>query len=474
MMEADRVAIDVFPAGVQHAAVGQDGGRILGEGAGGQHPDTVAVRAAPVEHGRLGEEAADPAIAAAGTEHDVAIGQVRRLDIVERPVGKLPELAAVGVDLVQVVMAAAGLAVREQDFPAVVMDHRVANGAAGIVQQRHQLAGAHVQFQQPAAVGAVDPQIRIDARISEIGIVVAARIAARPALGEDDLLAAVELQAGQKLGAAVGLLLATVGFQPFECFGPRGIAGGDFLVAERAAPQGQLVDIAAKPGAGGRGARRIADAQPLVGRAVQRTVVAGRADQTAVQIHGQRAFRRPLGMGAGDRGQVVPATGVDPPPFGEQVLAVALVMVQARPALVNCHVVGVLRRGAPSQHQAAPRGQVYRMDPGFDGIFGTQPQSFRQRSGQPLGVAFLDAQRHGPPADARQFLGGNEPCGSRFAAHPAGDQFIHAARPGPQRSVETPRRHKAVRRRRWLDERRYNGNNPQQYRAQRLAVPYVA
>ena len=65
---------------------------------GGELADVPAVGVAAVDIGHLGHPAVDPAAAPCGDEHDAAVGQPARLDVVVDPVGQLPQAAAVGVE----------------------------------------------------------------------------------------------------------------------------------------------------------------------------------------------------------------------------------------------------------------------------------------------------------------------------------------------------------------------------------------
>jgi hypothetical protein len=118
MMVVDLGSVDIFPALIQDAAVGQRPRRVVVFHIGRQRAEVSAVGVAAVQHGDLGQPALDPALAAAGDEHDAVVGQIGRFDVVVGPVGQLPQVAAVHVDLVQMIVLGAAGPVREQDFPA--------------------------------------------------------------------------------------------------------------------------------------------------------------------------------------------------------------------------------------------------------------------------------------------------------------------------------------------------------------------
>ena len=92
-------AVDVFPAGIEDASVGQRPRRVVVLDVAGELADVLALAVAAVQHRHLGQPAVHPAFAAARNEHDAAIGQVAGLDVVPGAVGQLAQPAAVGVDL---------------------------------------------------------------------------------------------------------------------------------------------------------------------------------------------------------------------------------------------------------------------------------------------------------------------------------------------------------------------------------------
>ena len=191
VVELDLAAVDVFPAGVEDAAVGQHPGRVVVLGVGRDALDVRAVGVAAVEDADLGHPAVDPAVAAGGDEDDVAVGQVGGLEVVVRAVGELAQARAVDVDLVEVVVAGACLAVGEEDPLAVVVDLRVADGAARVVDDRGDFAGSRVPPGEPAGVGdrAVAGEghlVFIVAVVADVGVPV--RVVVLHAGAEDDFL----------------------------------------------------------------------------------------------------------------------------------------------------------------------------------------------------------------------------------------------------------------------------------------------
>ncbi len=92
MMKRELVAIDVLPTHKQHAPIGQHPWRVFLFGVVGHHADVPAVAIASVQHGHLRSPARNEAMAATGAEHDPAVGQVDRFDVVVRPVGQLPQI----------------------------------------------------------------------------------------------------------------------------------------------------------------------------------------------------------------------------------------------------------------------------------------------------------------------------------------------------------------------------------------------
>ncbi len=150
VMELDVAAINVFPAGIEDATVGQDPGSVVLPRVEGEAADVAAVDFAAVDGAHLRHPAGHPTAAAGGDEGDAAIGQVGRLIIVVRPVGNLPEAAAVKLDLVEVVVMRACLEVGEDGLVAVIMDLRIADGAPFGVKEDGGLARGEMELHEPA------------------------------------------------------------------------------------------------------------------------------------------------------------------------------------------------------------------------------------------------------------------------------------------------------------------------------------
>ena len=182
----DLAAIDVFPARVEHAAVGQRPGRVVLFVVAGDGADVLAVGVAPVHDGDLREPAVDPALAAGGDEDDVAVGQVGGLDVVVGAVGELAQAGAIGVDLVEVVLLRAAFAIAEEDLLAVVVDLRVAHAAARVVEQ----GGEFARGQVPAVeLGAFAPglALRVVGVVADVGVPMAVGLV-QLAGGEDEIV----------------------------------------------------------------------------------------------------------------------------------------------------------------------------------------------------------------------------------------------------------------------------------------------
>ena len=182
----DLRAIDVFPAGVEDSPVGQHPGRVVLLEVRRELAEVAAVGVAAVEIGHLGQPAVDPAPAAGGNENDAAVGQEAGLDVVVDAGGQLPQSAAVGSDLVEVVRVLAASTIGEDDPPAVVIDARVADGPLRIVDQHGHLAAGEAQLAEPAAL-AVALLMSVGREIAEVGIPVLVEDAPH---GEDNLLGA--------------------------------------------------------------------------------------------------------------------------------------------------------------------------------------------------------------------------------------------------------------------------------------------
>ena len=150
------IAVDVFPAVVNDPAVGQQRGvalvqravaDLLHVGAVGLHREQVA-HDVPVAHAVLG--------LAGRREQDAAVGQVDRVDVGQAGSERdLPQLGAIRVHFVNVVVVLAIAAHRKQDLRAVEADVGVAGHAVRHFQQRLHLAGCQVdRLQRPAALKA--------------------------------------------------------------------------------------------------------------------------------------------------------------------------------------------------------------------------------------------------------------------------------------------------------------------------------
>ena len=157
MMVQQLIAVDILPAHVQHAAVGQHPRRVFLFGVVGEHADVAAVGVAAVQRGHLGPPARHEPMAAAGAEDDAAVGRVDRLDVVVRSVRQLPEIRRRRCRFRTGGTSRCRPAIREQNLPAVVMDLRIADPAVRIVQQDLQLAGPQIQAAQASAVAKGEP-----------------------------------------------------------------------------------------------------------------------------------------------------------------------------------------------------------------------------------------------------------------------------------------------------------------------------
>ena len=186
MVVVDLAAIHVFPARVEEAAVGQRPGGVVVFVVAGDGADVAAVGVAAVHDRDLGEPAVDPALAARGDEDDVAVRQIGGLDIVVGAVGELAQAGAIGIDLVEVILLRAALAIAEEDLLAVVMDLGVADAAARVIEQGSELVGGEVQAVE---LGAFPPclAIRVVGVIAEVGIPMAVGLV-QLARGEDEVV----------------------------------------------------------------------------------------------------------------------------------------------------------------------------------------------------------------------------------------------------------------------------------------------
>ena len=186
MMVVDLAAIHVFPARVEQAAIGQRPGGIVLLVVAGDGADVLAAGVAAIQDGDLREPAVHPALAARGDEDDVAVGQVGGLDVVVRAVRELAQAGAIGVDLAEVILLGAALAIAEEDLAAVVVDLRVAHAAARVIEQRGELARGQVQAIE---LGAFPPCLarRVVGVVADVGIPMPVGLV-DPARGEDDIV----------------------------------------------------------------------------------------------------------------------------------------------------------------------------------------------------------------------------------------------------------------------------------------------
>lgn len=157
MMVEQLVAVDILPPRIEHSAIGQHPGRVFVLGIAAHCAEVLAVAVAAVEDGDPGVPAGHRTPAAAGDEHDPAVGQVGRLDVVVRAVGHLDQTAAVGVDFAEVIGVLAALAIREEDLATLVMDDRIADPAFRIIEEHLQLTGSQVEPAETSAF-AVRPE----------------------------------------------------------------------------------------------------------------------------------------------------------------------------------------------------------------------------------------------------------------------------------------------------------------------------
>ncbi|OHB83391.1 MAG: hypothetical protein A2V98_12470 [Planctomycetes bacterium RBG_16_64_12] len=135
MVIVDLAAVDVLPALIDEPSVGQGPRRVVVLQVGGDRVDVLPVGTAAVHHRHFRQPALHPTLAAAGDEHDVAVGQIGRLDVVEGPVGQTPEAGPVDVDLIEVIILRPAGAIGEKDSLAVVMDLGISHRAFRIVDK---------------------------------------------------------------------------------------------------------------------------------------------------------------------------------------------------------------------------------------------------------------------------------------------------------------------------------------------------
>ncbi len=186
MVIVDLAAIDVFPARIEDAAIGQRPGCVILLVVAGDGADVPAIGVATVQDGDLRKPAVDPALAARRDENDVAVGKVGGLDIIVGAIGKLPQAAAVGIDFVKVVLLRATFAIAEEDLPAFVVNLRVTHTTARVIKERAELAGGQAPTIE---LGAFPPclPLRVVGVVAYVCIPMPVRLI-DPARGEDDIV----------------------------------------------------------------------------------------------------------------------------------------------------------------------------------------------------------------------------------------------------------------------------------------------
>ena len=169
-MEAQLATVNVLPSHVEDPAVGQHGRRVVMLHVAGDLPDVSSIGLATVQNRDLRVVAWDPTLAPRGTEHDVAIGQIGRLDVVERPERQLSQARAIGANFIEVEGFRSGLAVGKDEALPVVVDLWIADAASWIVEEIDYPARSHVKTTQAPAVLAVHHFVRIGVPVSEVRV----------------------------------------------------------------------------------------------------------------------------------------------------------------------------------------------------------------------------------------------------------------------------------------------------------------
>ena len=206
--------VDVFPSLIQQASVGQRPRRVVVLEIRRNGADVRTVCVAAVQHGHLGQPALDPTIAAAGYEDDPVVGQVTGLEVVMGAVGQLPQIRAIHIDFVEVIVGRFCFAVRKEDLLSVIMDDGIAHRSLGILEDRRHLAGSQFQPAQLPAV-AIGQSVLVVRVVTEVGVPVP--IFAGLTQCEDDFLDALVREILQQQLASVSLgRPASLGSLPFQ------------------------------------------------------------------------------------------------------------------------------------------------------------------------------------------------------------------------------------------------------------------
>lgn len=174
VMELDLAPVHVLPARVQDPSIGQHGRSVVVFRIVRNSLNVAAIGVAPMQHTDLRLPAIDPALAASRNKNNAAVRQVAGLVVIKLTRRQLCQTRSVQVDLVKVIEIRVSFAVRKEHLLRVVVDRRIAHGAAlGIEQHRH-LATLQIQFAELAdprlAVARVGLVVLVVAEIADVGV----------------------------------------------------------------------------------------------------------------------------------------------------------------------------------------------------------------------------------------------------------------------------------------------------------------
>ena len=186
--------VQVLRAGPQDAAVAHHRRLPLAQVGMGKTPQVRAVGVHAVQHVGLRPPAEEADLAPRGDEGQAAVGQGHRVEIVERPVGQLPQAGAVGCHRVHVPVRRPTVHLRlvgpvgEVDGPGVEVRHRLAHDALAAVEE---LLDAGAVRPEPVLLVAgnvqhIDAAARFENPVQVLAVVV--RFQERMPLGEQDAL----------------------------------------------------------------------------------------------------------------------------------------------------------------------------------------------------------------------------------------------------------------------------------------------
>ena len=122
-----------------------------------------------MDGGDLREPAVHPPASARGDKNDIAIRKIGRFKIIEYTRCQLPQVFAIDVDFIEVIVLLAALAIGEDDFPGIIADAGVTDSAFSIINKDSEGASLHVPATQSPVLAIIYFLVR-GAPIAEVCI----------------------------------------------------------------------------------------------------------------------------------------------------------------------------------------------------------------------------------------------------------------------------------------------------------------